>query len=133
MPGDFHAFWCGIAPWGLTSAATILELTLFDHEDKSIRGCLCVWRKGRLSLRDALVISSQLLSRRLEPLLSFAFLLFLVRANGSERPTLLSNGSFEEGQATPKGWRIRAGCEWAAGKVHHGKLEVQKPLRLLTE
>jgi hypothetical protein len=22
--GDFHAFWCGIASWGLTSAATAL-------------------------------------------------------------------------------------------------------------
>ena len=23
VTGNFHAFWCGIAPWGLTSAATV--------------------------------------------------------------------------------------------------------------
>ncbi len=48
---------------------------------------------------------------------------FVVRCppNGSAPPTLLPNGSFEEGQTTPTSWRIRAGCEWASGEAHHGK------------
>src|SRR5437016_865228 len=28
VAGNFHAFWCGIASWGLTPAATILEYPL---------------------------------------------------------------------------------------------------------
>src|SRR5436190_2244868 len=30
VPGNFHALWCGIASWGLTSAATE-KLSIFRH------------------------------------------------------------------------------------------------------
>ena len=83
---------------------------------KSVRGCLCVWRKGRLLLQHAQMKSSQLLSRCLEPLMCFVFLLFVVRPNGSAPPTLLPNGSFEEGQTTPTGCASARGVSGRAAK-----------------
>lgn len=34
---------------------------------------------------------------------------------------LLPNGSFEEGQTVPTGWRLKGEGRWASGEAHHGK------------
>src|SRR6266480_4704531 len=40
---------------------------------------------------------------------------------GEEQKPLLANGSFEQGQDTPLGWKCKPGGEWRSGAAHRGR------------